>query len=602
MWVTEMRTKPFFMRNLAIIATASVFLLASCGGSDKNDNRRNGNSEAKGGRVYGGCVRIAESESYQSLYPISIVDATSSLLATQINEGLVKFNTATLKIEPAIAESWKMDASGTKYTFQIRKGVYFQDDECFSGGKGREVKASDFKYSFDLLCTKNADNLNFGSTFKDRVLGANNFYNGKGSLDGIKVLDDYTLEITLEHPSPVFIQILAEPTCVVVAKEAVDRYGKNIKTGAGPFIYDVVHSSKEKIVLKRNDNYYGSDSLGNRLPFLDSVLVLFIPTKEQELTLFKEGKLDMITSLPSQSIKEMVETQIKDFQSKPPKYLLDNSAEMISQYYTFNVSRPPFDNPDVRKAFNLAINRKKIVEEILNNQAFGPGINGITPPTFLREGYDISKIQGYDYNPEIAKKLLAKAGYPNGRAFPPVKIILNSGGAKHSNIVVEVQKQLLENLNVNVDFDVVPMSQKLEQSQMGQMDIVRDAWIADYPSPESFLSIFYGANVPTDPAQKSYPNTARYKNPTFDKYFVMGRDAISKDSSMVYFMKAEQILMNDAPIIVLWYDGNYRLTQFGIRNAFNNAMRYRNFADVYINKDVSIGKGVAAEKKDSVAK
>ena len=585
------------MRNLAIVAALSTLILASCGGGDKNSNQQNGETEAKGGRVYGGCVRIAESESYQTLYPISIVDVTSSLVATQIYDGLVKLNSASLKVEPAIAENWEVDATGTKYTFHLRKGAYFQDDECFSGGKGREIKASDFKYSFDLLCSKNNDNFNFGSTFKDRVLGATNFFEGKGSLDGIKVIDDYTLEITLEHPSTVFIQILTEPACAVLAKEAVDKYGKNIKTGAGAFIFDAAHSNKDKVVLKKNKNYFGVDSVGNKLPFLDSVIISFIPTKEQELALFKEGKIDLITSLPSQSIKEMVETQIKDFQSKPPKYLLDNSAEMITQYYTFNVSRPPFDNPDVRRAFNYAINRKKIVEEILNNQAFGPGINGITPPTFLADGYDISKIQGYDYNPEMAKKLLAKAGYPNGRAFPPVKIILNSGGAKHSNIVVEIQKQLLENLNVNVDFDVVPMSQKLEQSQMGQMDIVRDAWVADYPSPESFLSVFYGANVPKDPNQRSYPNTARYKNAQFDKYFVMGRDAKSKDSSMVYFMKAEQILMNDAPMMVLWYDGNYRLTQYSIRNAYNNAMRYRNFADVYIKSTP-----LAPSAKDSVAK
>jgi peptide/nickel transport system substrate-binding protein len=587
------------MRNLALAVCASI-LLISCGGGDKDTTRPgNGNAEAKGGRVYGGCVRISESETYQSLYPISIVDVTSSLIATQIHDGLVKLNSATLKVQPAIAEKWEVDASGTKYTFHLRKGVYFQDDECFSGGKGREVKASDFKYSFDLLCTKNADNFSFVNTFKDRVKGANDFYEGKGSLEGVQVIDDYTLEITLEHPSTVFISILAEPTCAVVAKEAVSKYGKNLKTGAGAFIFDNAHSTKDKVVLAKNPNYYATDSLGNRLPFLDSVVVHFIPTKEQELSLFKEGKLDMITSLPSQSIKEMVETQIKDFQSKPPKYLLDNSAEMITQYYTFNVSRPPFDNPDVRRAFNYAINRKKIVEEILNNQAFGPGINGITPPTFLSDGYDISKIQGYDYDPDQAKKLLAKAGYPNGRAFPPVKIILNSGGAKHSNIVVEIQKELLEVLNVNVDFDVVPMSQKLEQSQMGQFDIVRDAWVADYPSPESFLNVFFGASVPKDPSQRSYPNTARYKNPQFDKYFVMGRDAKSKDSSNVYFMKAEQILMNDAPIMVLWYDGNYRLTQFSIRNAFNNAMRYRNFADVYINNTPATA---SAEKKDSLAK
>ncbi len=600
MRVIELRTKPFFMRNFAKVVAISSVILVSCGGDNKNNNTQNGRAEAKGGRVYGGCVRLAESEPYQSLYPISIVDATSSLVATQIHDGLVKLNSSTLKVEASIAEKWEIDASGTKYTFHLRKNVFFQDDECFSGGIGREIKAADFKYSFDLLCTRSTDNFNFSNTFKDRVLGANNFFDGKGNLEGVKVIDENTLEITLEHPSTVFIQMLAEPACAVVAKEAVDRYGKNLKTGAGPFIFDALHSTKDKVVLKRNQNYYAVDSIGNRLPFLDSVVISFIPTKDQELALFKEGKIDMITSLPGQSIKEMVETQIKDFQSKPPKYLLDNSAEMITQYYTFNVSRPPFDNADVRKAFNLAINRKKIVEQVLNNQAFGAGINGLTPPTFLSDGYDISKIQGYDYNPEIAKKLLAKAGYPNGRAFPPVKIILNSGGAKHSNIVVEIQKQLLEVLNVNVDFDVVPMSQKLEQSQMGQMDIVRDAWVADYPSPESFLSVFYGANVPKDPTQRSYPNTSRYKNAQYDRYFVMGRDAKSKDSSMVYFMKAEQILMNDAPLMVLWYDGNYRLTQYTIRNAHNNAMRYRNFADVFISATPAAPS--AFDTKDSVAK
>jgi oligopeptide transport system substrate-binding protein len=586
------------MRNFILLAALSCLILVSCGGEKNNNSRQAQNADAKGGRIYGGCIRIAESEPWQSLSPISIVDATSSLIATQIHEGLVKFNSATLKVIPCIAEKWEIDATGTKYTFHLRKGVFFHDDECFSGGKGREVKASDFKYAFDMLCTKSPDNFNFSSTFKDRVKGANEFYEGKGSLDAIKALDDYTLEINLAHPSTVFIQMLAEPACAVIAKEAVDKYGKNLKTGTGPFIYDAARSTKDKVVLTKNQNYYGVDSLGNHLPFLDSVVVFFIPTKEQELALFKEGKIDMITSLPSQSIKEMVETQIKDFQAKPPKYLLDNSAEMITQYYTFNVSRPPFDNADVRRAFNLAINRKKIVEEILNNQAFGAGTNGITPPTFLADGYDISKINGYDYNPEMAKKLLAKAGYPNGRAFPPVKIILNSGGAKHSNIVVEIQKQLLENLNVNVDFDVVPMSQKLEQSQLGQMDIVRDAWVADYPSPESFLSVFYGANVPKDPAQRSFPNTARYKNPEFDKYFAFGRDAKSKDSSNTYFMKAEQILMNDAPIMVLWYDGNYRLTQYSVRNAYNNAMRYRDFSEVYI-KNATENNGA---KKDSVAK
>ena len=582
------------MKRTTILAIFSSLVLASCGVDKKTKEEQTSVTEVKGGRVYGGCLRLSEIETCQSLNPSMLVDEASSFICTQIYDGLVRLNNASLKVEPAIAEKWEVDASGTKYTFHLRKGVLFQDDKCFSGGTGREVKAADFKYTFEQICKNTPDNAVFASTFKDRVKGANAYFEGKGDLEGVKVLDEYTLEIYLDHPSTVFLQILAESICGVVAKEAVEKYGKDLRTGAGAFIYDELHSNKDKFVLRKNPNYYGKDSLGNKLPFLDSVLVYITPSKDKELAMFKEGKLDMITSLPSQSIKEMVETKIKDFQNHPPKYILDNAPEMITQYYSFNISRPPFDNSKVRKAFNMAINRKKIVDDILNNQAFGGGIYGITPPTFL--GYDITKIKGYEYNVAEAKKLLAEAGYPNGRAFPPVKIILNSGGARNTNVVVELQKQLYENLNINVDFEVIPLVKKIELATTGQADMVREAWVADYPSPESFLSLFYGATVPKDLKQKSYPNTVRYVNKQFDKYFVLGRDALNRDSGLVNFMKAEQILMNDAPVMVLWYDGNYHLTRFGVQNVPTNGMRYRNLSDVYI-KEV---KSSSNETKDSV--
>ncbi|MFL5754227.1 MAG: ABC transporter substrate-binding protein [Bacteroidia bacterium] len=587
-------------KTIAFIAI-SALLSGSC---SNNTGEAKEKPVAKGDRVYGGCLRVSESDNFQTLYPIGITDAISAFIALQINDGLVKLNTATLKVEPSLAEKWDIDPSGTKYTFHLKQGALFQDDECYSGGKGREIKAADVKYSFELLCSKTPDNQNFSSTFQDRVVGANKYYDeGKGGVEGIKVIDDYTVEIDLSRPSTVFLQMLAEPVCAVVSKEAIGRYGKNVRSGgAGAFMFDAVNSTKDKIVLTRNPNYHGKDKLGNQLPFLDSVIVAVVPTKEQELTLFKEGKLDMITSLPSQSVKEMVETQIKDFQSKPPKFLLDNSPEMITQYYTFNTKKAPFDNSKIRKAFNLAINRQKIVDDVLNGQAYGPGIKGITPPTFTGDGYDITNISGYDFNIAEARKLLADAGFPGGKGFPATKIILNSGGARNSNVVVEIQKQLMENLNVNVDFDVVPYAIKLEEARMGRADIIRDAWVADYPSPETFLSLFYGANVPADNSQPSFPNTSRYQNAEFDKYFVMGRDAKTKDSAMVYFMKAEQTLMNDAPIMVLWYEGNYRLTQFSVKNAFTNAMRYRNFADVYLKEGSTMPVAKEGEAKEDSAK
>lgn len=573
------------MKKSFLVILSVAALLSSCSNSTSD-----GGSDrvAKGDKVYGGTLRINETEQFLTLYPAGITDIGSAHIANQIYEGLVKFNAKDLTVIPSLAEKWEVDAAGTTYTFHLKKGVMFQDNECFPDGKGREVKSSDFKYVFELLCTDSKENSNFAATFKDRVVGANKFFEaskGKpnGSIDGIKTPDDYTISITLTSPSTSFLFALASPVTSVFAKEAYEKYGTDIKVGTGPFIY-VENGSTDKALLKRNNNYHGVDSLGNQLPFLDSVIISFLPTKKQELDNFHNGNLDMVIGLPSESIKDMVESQIADFQNKPPKYVLERSPEMASQYYEFNMTKEPFNNIKVRQAFCYAIDRNKIVEDVLKGEAYGPGVNGISPPSF--KGYDITKLVGYDFDAEKAKKLLAEAGYPNGKGFPKVKIELNSGGAKNTNVVLEIQKQLMEVLNVNVDFEVVPQKQKMEDSKYARAEIFRAAWIADFPSPENFLWILYGATVPTDLNQPSYPNTPRYKNPEFDKLFDAGKSAKTQEEGYVDFLKAEQLLLNDAPVMMLWYDENYRLVKSNVHNLFSNPMRYRDYSQVYL-KDVA---------------
>ncbi len=569
-------------KSLSIIVALAVFY-SSCSNSTSTDSPK----EAKGGKVYGGTLRINETELIQTLFPSAITDITSAHIANQVYEGLVKFNSKDLSIIPSIAEKWEMDEAGTTYTFHLKKGVMFQDDECFEGGKGREVKAADVKYSFELLCVDSKDNSNFSATFKDRVVGANELFTaskGKvnGSLSGLKVIDDYTLSITLTAPSASFLYALASPAASVIAKESVEKYGVDSKVGTGPFVY-VQNTGADKVVLKRNNNYHGLDSLGNQLPFLDSIVVSFLPTKKQELDKFENGDLAMVIGLPSESIKDLVESQISNFQNKPPKYILERSPEMATQYYEFNLTKEPFNNLKVRQAFCYAIDRNKIVEDVLKGEAYGPGINGLCPPSF--KGYDISKIQGYDFDATKAKKLLAEAGYPNGKGFPKVKIELNSGGSKNANVVLEIQKQLMEVLNLNVDFEVVPQKQKLDDQKYGRAEIFRAAWIADFPSPENFLWTLYGGTVPADLTQPSYPNTPRYKSAEFDKYFDLGKSAKTQEESYANFMKASQILMDDAPVMVLWYEESYRLVKSNVHGIYSNPMRYRDYSAVYI-KDV----------------
>lgn len=552
-----------------------LFLLAGISCSDIH-------KKAKGDAVYGGTLKISETDHYITLFPAGISEDIGVHIANQIYEGLVRFNMKDLTIVPALAEKWEVDASGTSYTFHLRKGAFFHDDACFPDGKGREVKAADVTFSFQLLCTDMKQNANYTAILKDRVLGANAFYasnKGKptGSLAGVEALDDYTIRIKLLAPAVSFLQTLATAGASIIPHEAFEKYGFDTKIGTGAFVY--TESPTGEVVLKRNPHYYRSDSLGNQLPFLDSI-VISILSKKEELEKFQNDELSVIIGLPSESVISMVTKQIADFKNKPPKYILERLPEMANQYYEFNLIKKPFDNLNVRKAFSYAIDRTKIVDDVLNGEAYGPAIYGFCPPSFA--GYDITKINGYDFNPEKAKKFLAEAGYPDGKDFPKVKIELNSGGAKHTRVVVEIQKQLKNVLNVNVDFEVVTQKQKLENAKFARSEMVRSSWIADYPSPETFLYVLYGGTLPADLTQETFPNTQRYKNPVYDSLYMAGKTAKTQAEGYANFMKAEQLMMNDAPVLMLWYTENYRLMKSSVHNLFANPIRYRDYAEVYL--------------------
>lgn len=588
------------MRRLlfGIVSGFIVFSISSCTPSGKGTEKK----VAKGNRVYGGALRLNEVTPVITLYPYYIYDNVSDLVASQIYDGLLNLNPKDLSVIPGIAKSWEVDTAGTTYTFHLHTNVFFQDDPCFPNGKGRRVTADDYKYSMEKLCTASPDNVIFPITFKDNVVGANEYYNQskKGEptsgLKGVKVVNDSTLQIMLAKRNPLFMNMLAGPAGFVIAKEALEKYGKSMHLGTGPFIYSS-SSDSDRIVLTRNPNYYAYDTLGNQLPYLDSVVINFIPNKLDEFKEFQQGKLDYIRGVPSSQVDKMVEEQISDFQHKPPKYVLSRVPEMSTQYYSFNTTKAPFNDVRVRKAFSYAIDRNKIVNEVLEGEAFAAGVHGITPPSFI--GYPQDSIMGDTLNVKLAQQLLAEAGYKDGKNFPDVTLELNSGGGVYTNVAVEVQKELANNLNVNINFNTVPFGKKLQDERYGNFQIIRSGWIADYPSPSDFLMLFYGGNIPDSANQSSYYNSTRYKNPEFDKLFDMGRNARDKKDAYRYYMQAEQKAINDAPIIVLWYEQNYSLTRWAVKDLFPNPMNYMDIAQVYIDnraQEPDKGKGIKKKK------
>ena len=371
------------------------------------------------GRQRGGVFRYNETEYLRSLFPLNTSEVVGHRVVNQIYEGLVKLDQADLTPAPGLAESWEISEDARIYTFKLRKGVRFHDNDCFPGGKGREVTAQDFEYVFKELCTPQSDNKGFTFVI-DRIKGARAWYDAGGQgesgtgIEGVRVIDDYTFEIELNEPFSAIMGVLSMPFCYVFPKEARDTYGTDMRingVGTGPFILKSVKEN-DNLVLTRNSDYWGKDVDGNQLPYLDGVNVRFISEEKSEMLSFLNGEFELKFRLPPEMYDQVVSrgSGERKLTEEYAKYQLQFTPMMTVEYYGFLHPDPDniFDNELVRQAFCYAVDRQKLCEFVLKGMA-APGFHGIVPPAF--PGYDVAGLEGYDYNPDKARYLLEQAGY-----------------------------------------------------------------------------------------------------------------------------------------------------------------------------------------------
>jgi peptide/nickel transport system substrate-binding protein len=578
------------MKKIVFQLLVASVLLGSCTKDNEAGNDPEALVEIKGGKYQGGIFKYNESEYFKNLFPHSITDASSYRIANQVYEGLMKFTQDSLHLIPSLAESYTVSEDGKVYTFKLRNNVYFHDNECFEGGKGRLFTAEDVKNSFTQLCTFNPSENQGFSMFENILVGANEYFastkNGKpsGEVTGIKVIDKNTIEFTLIEANSIFLYNLARPFTYIFPKEAYAKYGKEMRTnavGTGPFQISSIDPNSTVVYLKRNTNYYLKDKEGNVLPYLNGIKIQFLTDRKTELTEFKKGTFHMMYRLPTDYIIQIEEESIEK-KGEYGMYDLQKNPEMAVHFLSFANQGTLFNNVNLRKALSFAIDRKKILEKVLDGEGDAPGYWGITPINVFPNYPAKTKVKGYDLNLDSAKYYLNKAGYKSGANLPIIKLELNSDGERNINVAEEVKKQLLDNLNVRIELNIVNTPTLVENMIQGKNDFFRVGWIADYPSPENFLWYFYGKNVPADKSQPSYPNFGRYSNPKFDAEYELGLKAKTETEAYEHFAKAEAIAMADAPIMVLWYDEAYRLMQPNVKNFPNNPMQYRDFSAVYL--------------------
>lgn len=517
----------------------------------------------------------------------NVTDIYSFQMISQIMEGLVSFNPDDLSLQPQLAKSWKVSDEGDVFTFTIRDDVYFHNHEMFSSESDRLMTMEDVLYSFEKSCKPNEEgnpSEAYLNLFQNQLKGAKEFFEGKSkSISGIKI-NGNTIEFTLINPDFNYVDKLANLNASIVSKKVDGSNADNKLVGTGPFYYDrLVNKEEGKYILLKNQDYYLFDNKGNALPYLDTVLFYVQPRKLEQLEMFEQGQIQLISELPTSRITEMLESHMVDFNSQPPLMILYNNPLLITQYYFFNMQDERFKDVRVRKAFNYAIDRERLANNVLRNQFYEYGIYGITPPiNSIFKGYDFSEIKknGYQFNPTLAKKLLAEAGYPNGKGFGNVDLRLDVRDL-NTAVADEFAQQIAEILGINVNIDGSDFVQRVADEKLGKGDMFRAAWIADYASPETYLNNFYGKLVPTDPKDPSPLNISRYNNPQFDTYLEDARKSSRKDKNKL-LLKAEIELMQNPPIIPLWYANNYIISYSKVRNLKNNPMQFLDLKQVYI--------------------
>ena len=550
-----------------------ILILTSCG------------SDKKQFEFAGGSFKMALDNTPSTFIAREVNDVYSFELLSQVMEGLVSFNAEDLSLQPQIAEKWSISGDGTVFTFTIRDDVFFHDNPVFTSLDDRKLTVDDVLFTFEKACKPNAEgNPTAAYLFllSNQVKGAKEYYEGKTkSISGIKVKKN-RFEITLINPDQTYINKLANLSASIVSKKIVEADKETDVVGTGPFRF-TPPTEDEAYILLKNPDYYMVDNKGNALPYLDSVVFYVQTRKLEQLEMFEQGKTVLISGLPTSRITEMLEGRISDFNAQPPLKELYNNPLLTTQYYFFNMNDPRFQDVRVRKAFNYAIDRKRLADNVLRNQYYEYGIYGITPPIgSVFKGYNFSEIKkyGYDFNPELAKKLLAEAGYPGGKGFGSVDLRLDITDI-NTAVAEELADQIYQTLGINVNIDGSNFEQRNEDGNMGRGDMFRTAWVADYSSPETFLGNFYGKIVPKEKDMPSSGNQSRYVNPLFDTYFEQGRSADQK-KRLELFCRAEIELMKDPPIIPLWYANDFTLSYSRVRNLKNNPMEFLDLRRVYI--------------------
>lgn len=453
-----------------------------------------------------------------------------------IFEGLASLDNKTLEPTPGVAESWTISKDGKTYTFKIRKDAKWSD--------GKSLTAHDFvwswtrtlmpmtasEYAYQLYYIKNGEAFNKGK-IKD------------ASTLGVKAIDDHTLEVVLDHPTPFFLKLTSFRTLYPTPKHVVTKFPGQDWTKEGNMVSNGPYKLAQwklnrHIKVVENEHYWDKSS-----PRMKEIF--FYPTEnsDTEEKMFLSGKLHITNTVPSLRVPFYEKTS----KTQGDSSIYRSAPQLASYFYWINVKRKPMDDKRVRRALALTIDRTEIVRNVLHGgqlpaSSFTPTVHGYSyksniPPTVTPASI------------AEAKKLLADAGYPEGKGMPRIEIHYNTLEA-HKKIAVAIQSMWKKNLGIDVGIFNQEWKVYLDTQKKFDFTLSRGGWVADYPDPNTFLDIFVtgGGN-----------NHTQWSNKEYDNFIDLAGQTLDEKKRFEYFQKAEGILMDELPLLPIYFYTRQRL-------------------------------------------
>ena len=456
------------------------------------------------------------------------------------------------KLAPGQAESWETSEDGLTWTFHLRDGLKWSD--------GSALTANDFVYSWRRVCDPMV-----AAPYAETVLGMVEGYADAigGNLEalGVEATDDSTLVVHLSQPCSYFGSLAAFATLSPVQQATIDANGDGWAVAAdtyicnGPFyISDWVPGSY--IMCTKNPNYWNADAIK-----LDGIKFNLIEDPNASYSAYQTGEVLFIKDVPTEEIPSL--TGNEEFHVDP----------IIGTYYlSLNTEREPFNDPKVRKALSLAIDREYVANTLMQGtyspagNFMGPGWIDTDGSQFMDNangGQPYIDTTNHEANVEEAKQLLADAGYPDGAGFPAITYSTNDAG--YHKVVAEYLQQAWAELGINLQVDIVEWASFTPMRRNGEYDASRNGWVGDYSDPSNMLDLLYSSNGNND---------GKFNNAEYDAAMDTSRTTLDAAERSAALHKAEDILMEEAACVPVAYYNDFWLQSTKIQNMWHSAYGY----------------------------